>query len=237
MERGDRLEEEPLLKAAISRPSMLCLVLLLLTAGEVGGGEPFILLDDYREGLGLRWEEKSFSGRTSYTVTTEDGVRCILAESRASASALIYKIEYDPQTYPFLHWRWKVEHVLSKGDERTKEGDDYGARVYVVFPSFLFWKTRALNYIWGNKLPKGEGVPNPFTANAVMIAVRSGSGETGKWIEERRNILEDFRRFFGEDPPKAGAVAIMTDTDNTGEAARAWYGPIWISADGSGPSQ
>jgi hypothetical protein len=212
------------------------LLCVLLGAAVCWAGDRFIMLDEYREGLSPRWEEKSFSGRTRYTVATEDGILCLLAESRASASALIYKIEYDPKAYPFLHWRWKVEHALTKGDEKTKQGDDYSARVYVVFPSFLFWKTRALNYIWANKLTKGDGVPNPFTANAVMIAVQSGPAETGKWIEERRNILEDFRRFFGEDPPKAGAVAIMTDTDNTGESAKAWYGPIWITANGSGAS-
>lgn len=209
---------------------------LLILADVCSAAERSIVLDDYTEGLSPRWEEKSFFGRTRYSVTREDGIRCILAESRASASALIYKTEYDPKGYPFLHWRWKVEQVLQKGDERAKAGDDYGARVYVVFPSFLFWKTRALNYIWANRLSKGEGIPNPFTANAMMIAVRSGPGETGRWIEEKRNIFEDFRRFFGEDPPKVGAIAVMTDTDNTGESARAWYGPIAISADGTGPA-
>jgi hypothetical protein len=48
----------------------------------------------------------------------------------------------------------------------------------------------------------------------------------GQWLDEKRNLLEDYRKRFGEDPPKAGAVAIMTDTDNTGEQAVAWYGPV-----------
>jgi len=122
-----------------------------------------------------------------------------------------------------------VEHVLAKGDAMHKEGDDYAARVYVVFPSLLFWKTRALNYIWANRLPRGNVVPNAFTANAMMIAVRSGPGETGRWLTEQRNIYEDFKQAFGEEPPMVGAIAIMTDTDNTGETATALYGPIRIS--------
>jgi hypothetical protein len=72
------------------------------------------------------------------------------------------------------------------------------------------------------------GRAQPFYGNAMMIAVQSGSGLTGKWVEERRNVLEDYRRYFGTDPPSAGAIAIMTDTDNTGEEALAWYGPIRI---------
>ena len=62
----------------------------------------------------------------------------------------------------------------------------------------------------------------------MMIAVRSGSGEVGNWVGERRNIVEDYRRCFGQDPPSVGAVAVMTDTDNTGEEAMAWYGPIRV---------
>jgi hypothetical protein len=59
-----------------------------------------------------------------------------------------------------------------------------------------------------------------------MIAVQSGPSLVGQWLEEKRNLLEDYRKCFGEEPPTAGAVAIMTDTDNTGEQAVAWYGPI-----------
>ena len=62
----------------------------------------------------------------------------------------------------------------------------------------------------------------------MMVAVESGPTHVGEWMEERGNVLEDFRKFFGENPPTVGAVAIMTDTDNTGEKAVAWYGPIQI---------
>jgi hypothetical protein len=59
-----------------------------------------------------------------------------------------------------------------------------------------------------------------------MIAVQSGQTHVGQWMEEKRNLLEGYRKCFGEETPKAGAVAIMTDTDNTGEKAIAWYGPL-----------
>lgn len=45
-------------------------------------------------------------------------------------------------------------------------------------------------------------------------------------LRTRARDVEDYRQAFGEDPPKVGAVAIMTDTDNTGEQAVAWYGAI-----------
>jgi hypothetical protein len=118
---------------------------------------------------------------------------------------------------------------VAGGNEKTRQGDDYAARVYVVFPGRFFWQMRALNYIWANKLPKGEFVPNAFTSNAMMIAVESGPAKTGQWVTEERDILTDYRRVFGEDPPEAGAIAIMTDTDNTGTEATAWYNDIILS--------
>jgi len=206
-------------------------VILLFLSFPSPLGAADILINDYKKGLSSAWEEKSFKGNTRYEVVQEDGRWCIKATSHGAASGLYYPISYDPKEYPFLAWRWKVTNVLLKGDELKKEGDDYAARVYVVFPSALFWRTKAVNYIWANKLPAGQTVANPFTSNACMVAVQSGSAHVGQWMEEKRNVLEDYRKCFAEDPPKAGAIAIMTDTDNTGEDATAWYGPIRISSD------
>jgi hypothetical protein len=63
----------------------------------------------------------------------------------------------------------------------------------------------------------------------MMIAVESGPELAGQWVTVRRNVVDDYRKAFGEDPPQVGAIAIMTDTDNTGESATAWYGDISAS--------
>jgi len=202
-------------------------ICLFITAGTCMG-ERKILLDDYKQGLSPKWKKESFQGETQYTVVTDRGQPCIRAHSVNSASGLLYEIRYEVKDYPLLEWSWKIKDILDKGDATVKEGDDYAARVYVVFPSWAFWRTRAVNYIWANKLPQGKAVPNPFTSNAVMIAVQSGRRNAGTWIRERRNVYEDFFRFFGKKPPEAGAIAIMTDSDNTHSQATAWYGPITI---------
>jgi hypothetical protein len=148
------------------------------------------------------------------------------AESHGAASGLILEKEIDLKEFPVLSWRWKVGNILEKGDAHKKEGDDYAARVYVIFPHWFFPKTRGINYIWANKLPRGEFVPNPFTSNAVMVAVESGKEKVGEWVAARRDVYADYRAIFGEKPPLAGAIAIMSDTDNTGESAVAWYDDI-----------
>lgn len=187
-----------------------------------------IIIDDFANGIKPAWQAKSFKGTTEYTWVKEDNRAYVRATSRGTASGLYYTIKLDAQQYPYLTWQWKVDNIIASGDAAQKSGDDYSARVYVVFPSFFFWNTRAINYIWANKLPKEQAVPNPYTANAMMVSVESGLAESGKWITETRNIYADYKRFFGTEPPPVGAIAIMTDTDNTGESATADYGAIAV---------
>jgi hypothetical protein len=187
-----------------------------------------IIIDDFAHGIKPNWKTKSFKGTTEYTWTKKDGRAYVRAVSRDSASGLFYNIQYDPQQYPYITWQWQVDHIIAGGDESRKSGDDYGARIYVVFPAFFFWNTKAINYIWANRLPKNQSMPYHSSANDMMVSVESGSAETGKWITETRNVYEDFKRFFGYEPPKVGAIAIMTDTDDTGESASASYGPIAV---------
>ena len=203
-------------------------LLLVGLAAAATAAKHGLVIDDFENGLRPNWESRSFKGETLYRVVPDGAGHCLKAESRDAASALLYKIEYDLRDYPILSWRWKVVNILEKGDETKKEGDDYAARVYVVFPHWFFPRTRSINYIWANKLPKGEHIPNPFTGNAIMVAVESGRENVGRWVSARRNVYEDYRLIFGEEPPKVGAIAIMTDTDNTGGAATAWYDDIRI---------
>lgn len=176
------------------------------------------------------WEEKEFRGSTRYSIQSEDGNFYLKAVTDSTASGLYKKIKYDPKEFPFLSWRWKVLHLPEQGDVHSKETDDYGARVYVVFPRFLKWKTKTINYIWANKLPKNESIPNSWLPkNAIMIAAQSGRDSLDVWIHEKRNVFEDYRRLFGEDPPKVGAIAVMSDSDNTGGYAEAYYDDFMIS--------
>ena len=179
---------------------------------------------------GLRgWETKSFKGTTDYSLVRDDGRTVVKAVSKGTASGLFKKVKLDPNNFRYLRWSWKIADIVKNGDETTKAGDDYAARVYVVFPGRFFWQTRAINYIWANRLAKGDAIPNAFTAHAMMLAVESGSEKAGQWLTEERDILADYRRLFGGEPHEIGAIAIMTDTDNTGGEATAWYGAITLS--------
>jgi len=178
------------------------------------------------------WKTKTFKGETRYALANDKGRYVLKADSRDSASGLFHKVKVDLTRTPFLNWSWKVGNILSGIDERTKKGDDYPARVYVVFSQgIFFWRTRAINYVWSSNQPVGSIWPNAYTGNARMIALESGREKTGTWLNERRDVRADYRRLFGEEPDSVDAIAIMTDTDNSGLSATAWYGDIWFSAE------
>ena len=202
---------------------------LLILTSAVSADSSTIQIGSFANSGLAGWSGKSFKGETEYRIVEEAGQKVLQAKSQGTASGLVFETEYDPKEYPVLSWRWKVANTLVKGDSRTKAGDDYAARVYVVFPHWFFPKTRTLNYIWANRLPRESVQVNAYLSNAVMISVESGAENVGQWMSERRNIIDDYRRAFGGYPPKVGAIAIMTDTDNTGESAVAWYSDIVAS--------
>jgi DUF3047 family protein len=170
------------------------------------------------------WHDEEFKGKTSYTL--ENGA--LKAHSVRAASGKVRKISVDARKYPKLTWSWRVEHSLKHEDIKSKNGDDFAARVYVLFPRTFFWRMRAINYVWAAKMPKGSDAPSPYTGNSVIVAVQSGDEKAGQWVFEERNIYEDYKRIFGEEPPQVGGIAIMTDTDNTRDEATAWYGDITL---------
>ena len=170
------------------------------------------------------WKERSFMGNTQYQIVEENGNHILHAVSDSSASGLYKRYKYDPREWQRLSWRWKVIQMPEKGDERYKETDDYGARVYVIFSNLLWWKSKTISYIWASRLPKDTFCPNPWMPkHEMMVAVESGQDSLGQWIMESRNVYEDYRRLFGSEPPRIGAIAVLTDSDNTGGKAEAYY--------------
>ncbi len=203
------------------------LLILLTVAAAFAAG---VAVGRFSSGDLSGWRDETFRGRakTSYQLTKDNGRMVLMAQSRHAASGVLKKVNLDPRTFRVLRWSWKVEHTLKGEDVTRKSGDDFAARVYVVFPRTFFWQTRALNYVWAAKLPKNAVVRSPYTGNAVIVAAESGDGKAGTWVSEERNVYEDYRRAFGEEPPRIGAVAVMTDTDDTRDEVTAWYGDITV---------
>ena len=192
-----------------------------------GVAEEKVVVGNFSAGSLMDWMEKVFKDNTRYEIVDSSVGKVLKADSRASASGLFREIEIDLKKTPCLNWSWKVDGILEGLDETTKSGDDYPARVYVVFSGGLFfWKTRALSYVWSNARPKGSNWPNAFTDRSVIIAAESGPAHVGQWVHYSQNIREDYNRLVGEDITMVDAVAIMTDTDGSERSATAYYGDV-----------
>lgn len=236
-----------------TRPALLLLVLAALLVPAPVGAEAVAAgaFSGARPGGALPkgWQPLRFARierPSDYALVDVDGVVVVRAESRGGASGLTRSLDLDPATYPVVEWRWRIANLLAGSDVTRKSGDDHPARLYVAFafdPRQAGWLERmryealrlvygeyppkaAINYIWASHSPKGTVVPNPYSDRTWMVVVESGDEHLGEWRRERRDVAADYQRIFGEPAPRVSGVGIMTDTDDTGESAVAWFGDI-----------
>lgn len=192
------------------------------------------------------WSLSKFKKTTQYQLVSEDGKTVIKASARSSASGLVHHLSVDPRTFPLLEWRWKVNELIASADNTKKHTEDSPVRVVVSFAGdidklplgdrLFFDNMRALSgkqmpyatlmYIWENRAVKDTVIPNLHTTRVKMIVAESGRGKLGEWQEVVRNVYEDYKRAFGEEPGNITTIGIMTDTDNTGANVHAYYGDI-----------
>lgn len=198
------------------------------------------------------WETMEFRGLdpTDYILFEKNGKSVIKAVSEESSSGLIRRIEIDLKEYPVICWSWMTENIIEKGDVTKKSGDDYPVRIYIIFDydlSNLGWVQRniiralrlfygevpgrAINYIWDKETEVGTVVENPYTDLVMMQVVENSTDNLNRWMNYEQNVYEDYKAIYDEEPPKIGGIAIMTDTDDTGESVTAYFGDIWFMKD------
>ena len=176
---------------------------------------------------------------TTYTIERDGDSHVLKTESNASASALVYKDPFDVREFPRVRWRWKVANVYAKADPRNKAGDDYPLRVYIMFEydpakagvleliSYSLARARfgqypphsSLSYVWSSTDGPETFISSPYTEKAMMVLLEKGRSKTGLWVDEEVDILADYRRAFKAEPPARARIAVMNDSDNTGESS------------------
>jgi hypothetical protein len=192
----------------------------------------------------------SFKNNTEYLLVVEDGTVVVRAMAHNSASFLGMTTDFDPHKFPMLSWRWKVLQDIPSANTADQAKEDAPVRLMVGFAgdsSKLSFKDRfaasaaqtisgqtlpyaTLMYIWGSKVPVDSITPSSRSARIRMLAVAADNQGVGKWQSYTRNLVEDFKRAFGEEPGNVTSIELMTDTDNTGADAQAYYGDISVSA-------
>ncbi len=204
-------------------------------------------------GLPPGWQHNplaSFKGNTEYKLVAEEGTVVLRATSRNAASYLGFHTTFDPHRFSALSWRWKIVQGIPDADTNDRRKEDAPARLMVSFEgdaSKLSLKDRTaasaartisgqalpyaeLMYIWGGKVAVDSTTTSAHTSRIKMIAVATDEAGVGRWQSYTRNLVEDYKRAFGEEPGNVTAIEIMTDTDNTGGSAEALYGDITVQA-------
>jgi hypothetical protein len=201
--------------------------------------QPTALRPFVREGFsdGLdRWEEQRLDRRsTEFEVVEAEGNPALRARSDNAAAALLFPLALQPAAGVSVRWRWRVDSSLTEnGRETEKEGDDYAARVFVIFGDpELNSNTRALAYAWAGQQPAGSIYPNPYISEVATIVLRSGDEEAGRWVAERRDIAADYEQAFGRPPPELAAIAVLVDTDDTSDTVVSWFDDFELYRDPS----
>lgn len=188
--------------------------------------------------------------RTRYELVSVDGERVLRADADASASGLMVDLSVDPAEMPILTFRWRTDALIAGADATQAHASDSPVRVMLAFDGdksalplkdrLTFERVRLLSgrempyatlvYIWENRLAVETVQPNLHTGRIRKMVASSGAGAVGRWQSFRRDIVADYKRAFGEPPGRLVGVGVMSDTDNTRQRVRAYYGDIQLHA-------
>jgi len=161
-------------------------------------------------------------------VELENG--CIRLSSKESSYGFKKKVKFSVKDYPYVHWSWQARTLTKGGDFRKKETDDQAAQLYLLFPRFPDkLNTRILSYLLENETPKGTSGTSTARSKLKCIVLRDKTDPLRTWHKESRNVYEDCKRLFKEEPPNLGSVALYINSQHTASDAEILYGPIYFT--------
>lgn len=199
------------------------------------------------------WENVPLPGKrpTSYTPDVVDGRAAWRADADRSASMWRKRLSLPATSLTQIEFAWRVDRLIPEAIVADAVHDDAPARVLVAFDGDhgkLSMRNRmlfdladtltgerppyaTLMYVWADaKSPPETVLISQRTDRIRKIVVDTGPQHLGQWRRHQRDLVADFKRAFGESPGDVIGVALMTDSDNTGSAAQAWYGDIRFGA-------
>jgi Protein of unknown function (DUF3047) len=172
----------------------------------------------------------TLGGRPQYdfVITENEGRRALRVASHDEHSTIAKELHVDLEATPILEWSWKIVEVPAGADVRNRGTSDLTSHLVIVWPRFPeALRSRLIAYAWGSVEPAGSIERSRKTNTVTFFILRSGSENLGRWLTERRNVVDDYRRVYGERPAESPKViAISIDTNDTHSTAAALIGPI-----------
>ena len=173
------------------------------------------------------WILKIWKGKPDFQLIKENDQKFLRLRSNKSAVSIYKEIKLDLKDTPILEWTWKTTKIPEKASANHYSRDDQAIGIYVAFPRFpSMLNSRLIAYIWDSNVPKGEILRSRKQLMVHYIVLRSGKKDLKKWITERRNVLEDYKKIFSSSPPKVGGISLMIDSDDTKDTAESFIKKI-----------
>lgn len=229
-------------RAKLSRRAVLSFTAagLLNVRYALAGASPAEVVEDWSagtagvKGVPLGWQryETPF-GRPAYdfSVVNDGGRRALDLKSAGDHSTIAKEIHVSLAATPLLGWQWKILRLPHGADLRERATSDATGHLFVVWPRFpALLRSHLIGYVWDPALPVGSIVQSRKTGTVTFIVVRSGGQALGRWLDERRDLVQDYRMLFGKTPPPPQAIALSIDTDDTNTTAEAFFGRIAFTA-------
>ncbi len=218
----------------LTRTAILALALLLTATAWA---TDLLVVEDWaKPKLGAKGVPDGWKGgqtwgspKYDFTVIENDGHRALHLWSQDDSSMISKELKgkWSVKETPILEWSWRVTTLPKGADSRSKHTDDQAAQLYVVWPRFpQAVRSRIIGYIWDTQAPAGVFVKSEKTGTVTYVVVRSGPAELGKWLTERRNVVEDYKKIYGEEPENPEVVSVAIDSDDTKSTAESYVGPI-----------
>ena len=214
------------------------LVLLLVAVASIvaAQGARLVVEDWSKVPLGHKgappgWRTQNWgSPKFEFEIVNNDSTRVLHLVSNGDSSTIFKEVKVSCKDYQILQWSWKVVELPKGGDSRKKATDDQAAQISVTFPRFpSAVRSRIIDYVWDTTAPAGTIVKSEKTGLVTYIIMRSGDAELGKWVTESRNVCEDYKKIYGEEPDeRIEAVSIGIDSDDTRSRAEAYVGDIFF---------
>ena len=210
-------------------PVYLTLLIGVMSVGSLCTGEEVVILDNHKVDTLLDWDKRVFSEGSRWQVVDDAGGQVIKLRSDSSSLSLEKSILVDLKQTPYLEWEWKVTILPKEGTFTAAESDDQAAQLLVTFSKSLFERRKVITYLWDSTAPKGtmaEAPAAPLFLNIKAVVVESGDSHMGKWVLEKRNLVEDFRMLFGTAPEQVIGLRIQINSQHTQSDAEAFWKTI-----------
>jgi DUF3047 family protein len=182
-------------------------------------------------GLPGEWKAQTW-GTPNYQnikVVEDDGHRALHLKSQNDSTTLNREIKgkVHLKDTPILAWEWKAIVLPKGGNSCKKATDDQSGQIFVVWPRFPEQvRSRVIGYVWDTTQPVGTICKSEKTGTVTYVVVRSGSGDLNKWVAETRNVVEDFKKIYGEAPEDPAILSVSIDSNDTGTTSEAMIGAI-----------